>query len=291
MDKTSTFGARLVAALLSAALLSACGDAPINVAPTVDAADARDASMPVDLPPAADRGGPDLGVPDSSVPDAGAPDAGGPDLSVPDSAIADLLSDDEPFVRQRAACAFSAGALPSQTFGPSIANAAIPIDTFVILIKENRSFDHYFSLLPSRGQPDAEVAPAGASNPDSMGNPVARYHAPSLCTSPGVGDLAHSWTQMHNDWNNGAMDGFVRVNGVPEPMSYYDDTDLPFLYGLASTFAIADHYFAPVLGPTGPNRYFLYAGSSDGIIDTRTTLSASHANLFDMLSTAGVRRT
>jgi phospholipase C len=52
-------------------------------------------------------------------------------------------NDDAPFVAQRLACAFKAGALPADTFGPSIAMAKIPIDTFVLVVQENRSFDHY----------------------------------------------------------------------------------------------------------------------------------------------------
>ena len=204
-----------------------------------------------------------------------------PDLPAPD-----LLSDDEPFATQRAACAFKAGATTAETFGPSIANTAIPIDTFVILVKENRSFDHYYSSLPAYGQPDVDAASPTASNPDSMGNPVSRLHAPALCI--GVGDIEHSWSQMHADWNNGAMDGFVKVNGNSDVMQYFTDADLPFYYAMANTFAIADHYFAPVLGPTGPNRYFLYAGTAAGIIDNRTTIDQSLPNLFDALSNAKV---
>ena len=49
-------------------------------------------------------------------------------------------------------------------------------------------------------------------------------------------------------------------------MAYYDDSDLPFYYQLASTFAISDRYFSDVLGPTLPNRLYLYAGSSFGIV-------------------------
>jgi phospholipase C len=47
-------------------------------------------------------------------------------------------------------------------------------------------------------------------------------------------------------------------------MGYYDETDLPFYYGLARTFAISDRYFSSVLGPTYPNRFYLLAGTSFG---------------------------
>jgi len=83
-------------------------------------------------------------------------------------------SDDDSFADRRLHCEFSAGALPADTFGPSVTGTPIPIDTFVILLQENRAFDHYFSLLPSAGQPDVEVAAPDASNPDWGGDPVYR---------------------------------------------------------------------------------------------------------------------
>ena len=82
-------------------------------------------------------------------------------------------------------------------------------------------------------------------------------------------------------------DGFVLANArANDPsgndlsgrraMGYYDQTDLPFYYQLASTFATSDRYFADVLGPTLPNRLYLYAGTSFGIvsgdIDTTRTV-------------------
>ena len=70
----------------------------------------------------------------------------------------------------RQACTFTTGTLP----GLSLAKDAplgsdIPIDTIVIMMMENRSFDHMLQNLPAFGQPDAEVAPAGAINPDDDG--------------------------------------------------------------------------------------------------------------------------
>ena len=60
------------------------------------------------------------------------------------------------------------------------------------------------------------------------------------------------------------MDGFVTTNGTVT-MGFYDQTDLPFYYFLANTFALADHNFPSVLGPTFPNRNFLVLGTSDGV--------------------------
>ena len=70
-------------------------------------------------------------------------------------------------------------------------------------------------------------------------------------------------------------------------MTYYDDTDLPFYYQLASTFAISDRYFSEVLGPTLPNRLYLYAGSSFGIVsgDVDTDLRRT---IFGALNDRGI---
>ncbi len=50
-------------------------------------------------------------------------------------------------------------------------------------------------------------------------------------------------------------------------MGYWSETDLPFYYGLARTFPVADHWFSSCLGPTFPNRRFLIAGTAHGLID------------------------
>src|SRR5687768_7984917 len=72
---------------------------------------------------------------------------------------------------QRAACTFHRGAMPAETLGASAPlGEDIPIDTVVILMQENRSFDHYFAELPRFARRnDIEVPPAGASNPDLQG--------------------------------------------------------------------------------------------------------------------------
>ncbi len=111
-------------------------------------------------------------------------------------------------------------------------------------------------------------------NPDDSSSAVhCVQHAPELCFA----DTNHDWWGAHKQWRYGRMDGFFATNDqkaegkfAPELMNgdraltFYDDSDLPFYYSLASTFAIGDHYFSSVLGPTYPNRDFLYAATSRG---------------------------
>lgn len=187
-------------------------------------------------------------------------------------------------VAGRAACKFKAGAMPAETTGASSpVDEAIPIDTVVVVMMENRSFDNYFGGLAAyTGRSDIDVPPPGATNPTKTGpvpGPLVPYqHAKHLCHV----DVDHSWKGTHVQWDDGKMDGFVETNeghGKNDPaaqldptlasgeraMHFYDERDLPFYYELAKTFAIADHYHCSVLGPTWPNRMFLAAGTSFGM--------------------------
>jgi phospholipase C len=193
--------------------------------------------------------------------------------------------DDAPFAAQRAACAFTSGALPKATFGSSIANAQIPIDTFVIVAQENRSFDHYFSELPAAGATDVDVPAKGASNPDSTGKPIARFHQTNYC----FGDTNHGWDGMHKAYDNGLNDGFVLINepGGERAMGYFDQTDLPFYYALATTYGLGDRYFCSTLTQTGPNRLYLYGATSLGTI-TNVGGPPGFVTIFNRLDDAGV---
>lgn len=158
-------------------------------------------------------------------------------------------------------CIFPAGTLP----GLSLAKNAplgpqIPIDTIVIVMMENRSFDHMLGQLPN-----AQVAEPNVTNPDASGAPVARFHQTEYC----FGDTSHSWRGAHTEWDGGKNDGFVLANnpGGSRAMGYYTADDIPFFYALAKDFAVADHYHCSLLGPTEPNRMYLYAATSFGRIE------------------------
>jgi phospholipase C len=217
----------------------------------------------------------------------------------------------DPKQSARDACTFMAGALPADTLGISAAvQQAIPIKHIIVLMKENRSFDHLFGQLSMQGQPDAEPAPASFSNPDTNGLAVARYHEVGV-TGAAVRtcdpyDPSHQWADMHAMVDNGAMDGFVKNAAATATvgetstsansdghfvMGYYDQTDIPFYYWLASNFALADHDFASVRSGTWADRDYLVAGTSRGIMDTQSALGALPAGtklIFDQLDTAKV---
>src|SRR5262249_28548118 len=70
-------------------------------------------------------------------------------------------------------------------------------------------------------------------------------------------------------------------------MGYYDQTDLPFYYWLASTFAISDHHFGATLGGTWANRGYLYAASSDSVMNTGQAINLRR-NVFDQMTENGI---
>jgi phospholipase C len=172
----------------------------------------------------------------------------------------------------RAACEFEAGASVLATLGIDAATSAqIPIRHVVIVMKENRSFDHLLGPLHDHGRADVEGVPPTYSNPDAQGNPVFPSHATTTCIPH---DPGHQSASVLASINNGTMDGFVlnaaQTSGTDGHfvMWEYDDSDFPFYYWLASTFAIADRHFAPMASGTFGNRNFLMFGTNAGVVDT-----------------------
>ncbi len=201
------------------------------------------------------------------------------------------LSAQEAFDK-RQACTFAAGALPQDTLSSDTPMGdAIPAEHIVMIMQENRPFDHYYSKLGVTG---LEVASPTATNPDSTGAPVARYHETRYC----VPDPDNSWEGSHRQWDNGKNDGFVIDNGDLDgggarAMGYYDETDLPYYYALSKTFAISDAHFASVMGPTLPNRITYFSGSPFGEIENEVPPLADaqgrpYPNLFTRLNDAHV---
>jgi len=197
---------------------------------------------------------------------------------------------------QAPSCPFAAGTLPAATLPAGTPHGAqLPLDTIVVLMQENRSFDHYFGKLHAEGKPQSEGEPKKASNPDPAGGaPIRAFHQKHYCE---VADLDHSWNGTHREWDGGAMDGFTAANQfLPDDpsgkrtMGFYDQHDLPFYYGLYRKFATADRFFCSVLSQTFPNRFYLLAATSFGHIrnDFATNFAPPGGTIFERLDAAGV---
>lgn len=195
----------------------------------------------------------------------------------------DIVSSNAPPTVVTPSCRFSSGALPSETLRVGAPHGTqIPIEHVIVLMQENRSFDSYFGRLSSSGLADVDGLPANASNPASDGTAVPAFHQTRYCTV----DTNHEWTGSHLEFDDGKNDGFVQVNDPDgqRAMGYYDETDLPFYYDVAKTFAIADRYFCSLLGPTYPNRFYLLTGTSFGHVrNDMMTGGFKQRTIFDTL--------
>ena len=164
------------------------------------------------------------------------------------------------------------------------------VEHVIIYMQENHSYDNYFGMLP-RGDgftKDGQGNPTN-SNPNANGDPVTVFHQESTCDVI-TGD--HGWNGTHRSWNGGAMDGFAKASG-DHVMGYYDDSNLPFYWDLAQTFPICDRWFSSMLGPTHPNRRFLQAGTSAGMVTTDMNEVLAHptapnGTIWDRLDAHGI---
>jgi phospholipase C len=137
----------------------------------------------------------------------------------------------------------------------------------VILMQENRSFDHYFGALHGVcgfGDPRPATLPNGKPvwhqpAPDGERLPF-RPDTPHLGLQFMVG-TPHDWPTTQRAWNEGRSDQWIAAKG-PNTMAHFTRADIPFHYALADAFTICDAYHCSLLGPTDPNRYHLWTGCS-----------------------------
>lgn len=158
------------------------------------------------------------------------------------------------------------------------------IDHVVVVMMENRSFDHYLGWLPG-----ADGRQAGLTYLDDSGVAHATHHLTAFqgCHHP---DPDHSFTGGRIQYNDGACDGWLRCgDGDVYPIGYYTEADLAFFGPAARYWTTCDRYFAAMLGPTYPNRLYLHAAQTDRIDNALTP--ASMPTIWDLLAAAGVSHT
>jgi phospholipase C len=145
------------------------------------------------------------------------------------------------------------------------------IEHVVFLMQENRSFDEYFGTFPGVrgfGDPNALKLPNGNSvfqQPDPShadGYLLPFYMDTATTSAQAVPGTAHDWGTQHQAWDNGAMDAWVAAKGA-QTMGYFKQADIPFHWALAAAFTVCDAYHCSVLGPTNPNRLYMWTGMID----------------------------
>jgi phospholipase C len=197
-----------------------------------------------------------------------------------------------------------------------------PIKHIIFLLQENRSFDNYFGRLgPYRAAKVSGASPTDVDGFDpndpklamktSTGKTVKPYHYTTTCTE----NLTPAWDESHfdahiqpddtayMDANPGThqflMDRFPQTTSSVEQkfdpdgtraMGYYDESDLPFYYELATQFATSDRFFSSLLANTNPNRMYMFTGTSFGhaFPDPAPTGGWKQKTIFRALNEAGV---
>jgi len=153
-----------------------------------------------------------------------------------------------------------------------------PIKHVVLLMQENRSFDHYFGTMPNaRGFNDRNAIrlPDGSSvfrqpDPAHPNGFIEPWHLDTATNGvQKIPSTSHSWSVQHESLNKGAMDRWLpahrAVSGPSAPyvMGHYEQADIPFHWSLAQAFTLCDGYHCSVLGPTWPNRMMWMTGTID----------------------------
>src|SRR6201986_118366 len=155
------------------------------------------------------------------------------------------------------------------------------INHIVVVMMENRSFDHMLGWLPG-----ANGKQAGLSFTDFNGEVHPTYRLSTFvgCSHP---DPDHSYTGGRSEYDDGKMDGWLRTttNDVFS-IGYYEEADLPFFSALARNFTTLDNYFASILSSTFPNRVFQHAAQTDRLSNTLDL--STLPTIWDLLADAGV---
>jgi phospholipase C len=132
----------------------------------------------------------------------------------------------------------------------------------VILMQENRSFDHYFgSLRGVRGFDDRSTITLPGGDPVWRQPGAAGAQYPWRLGGQHFEGTDHSWGTQHQAWNGGRMNAWQQAKGGPVTLGYLNRQDLPFYYALADAYTIGDAYFCSALSATGPNRTYLWSGT------------------------------
>jgi phospholipase C len=159
---------------------------------------------------------------------------------------------------------------------PQPGTTYLDAEHIVILMQENRSFDHTFGTLRGvRGfnDPRAITLPDGNpvwAQPDKKGNRFLPFRLNIKDTkSTWMGSLPHSWTNQVDARNDGRYDQWLDAKrsgekafaGMPLTLGYYSREDVPFYYALADAFTVCDQNFCSCLTGTTPNRLHLWTGT------------------------------
>ena len=163
------------------------------------------------------------------------------------------------------------------------APGASGIDHIVVLMMENRSFDHYLGWLSG-----ADGRQAGLSYVDRDGVTRKTHHLTDYqgCAHP---DPDHSFEGGRVQYNGGRCDGWLRSGENDEfAIGYYEQSDLGFYGHAVPYWTTFDRYFSATLAETYPNRFYQHSAQTDRIHNS--TATATMPTIWDRLADKGVSR-
>jgi phospholipase C len=175
----------------------------------------------------------------------------------------------------------AAGPLLAQKLSSASA-LELDIQHIVVVMMENRSFDHLFGWLPG-----ADGKQAGLKFPEPSGALKSTFELAPDFTGCAYPDPDHSYAGGRIEVDGGKMDGFLKdtANGL-NAIGYYQEKDLPFRSALARNYTTCDRYFPSMLGPTFPNRIFQHSGAADRLDDDFSICTLP--TIWDNLAAKGV---
>jgi len=159
------------------------------------------------------------------------------------------------------------------------------IQHIVVLMMENRSFDHFLGWLPG-----ADGRQAGLTFIDKQGNAASTFPLAPNYQNCQFADPDHSYEGGRDQFNGGANDGWLRA-GTDDvfPIGYYVQNDLAFYGTAVPSWTTCDRYFAAILGPTYPNRFYMHAAQTDRL--TNTFDQSMLTTIWDRVAAAGLTGT
>jgi phospholipase C len=183
----------------------------------------------------------------------------------------------------RTARSASAGLLPGNQGLASLPSpGASRIEHIVVVMMENRSFDHFLGWLPN-----ADGRQEGLTYLDGAGTAHPTHPLAPDFTGCGHPDPDHSYAGGRVQYDGGAMDGFLRSGANDEyAIGFYVEEDRPFGSALARNYTTLDRSFCSILGPTFPNRFFLHSAQTDRL--SNTLVLSTMPTIWDRLATADV---
>lgn len=183
-----------------------------------------------------------------------------------------------------------AAAAEASTEDRELSPTKTPIKHFITLMQENHSFDNYFGTYPG-----ADGIPAGTCIPRDPDIADSECVEPFPIGERAIVDLGHNLATFEAQYNDGAMDGFLKVfedqaETGDLSIGYYDDNDIPYYWTIADEYVLFDRFFTSAKGGSVPNHFYWVTGTPGNPVNgTLLPEGFDHVpTIFDSLEAAGV---